>query len=307
METRTCSAKEFKGFIERNVNFSKGDAGRVLIIGGAEQYVGAAVLAGLGALRCGVDSVVIAAPETSARLMNAFSPDLVTVKLSGEDLSDDHLRELSRLSEHASVVLLGPGLGVSKQREEWLAKLLPLMRAPLVLDADATKQVKLVGLEQSVLFANKKEYEHLKETNNFMDEHVALSLGTNVLVIKGREDLVVTATGHCLVEGGHSRATVAGTGDVLSGIAAALYAQSKDLKRSALAACLVSKRVAERLADRKGFGFIASDFAEMLPDVLKELRIFRVTKHEPVPGSSLLKRLRKKQPAAPPEEPDGKA
>jgi len=294
METRTCSPKEFKGFIERNLNFSKGDAGRVLIIGGAEQYVGAAVLAGLGALRCGVDSVVIAAPETSARLMNAFSPDLVTIKLPGDDLNDDHLRELSRLSEHASVVLLGPGLGVSAQREQWIAKLLPLLHAPLVLDADATKQVKLAGLEQSILFANKREYEHLKETNSFSDEHVAPSLGTNVLVIKGREDFVMTATGHCLVQGGHPRATVAGTGDVLSGIAAALYAQSKDVRRSALAACTVAKHAAERLVERKGFGFIASDFAEVLPDVLKELRVFRVTKHEPTTSSSLLTRLRKK-------------
>lgn len=276
-----CNKKESKGLIERNIHFTKGDAGRVLIIGGAERYVGAAVLAGLGALRAGVDSVVIAAPETSARLMNAFSPDLVTVKLPGTDLHDEHLKVLRHLSETASVVLLGPGMGVSKEREAWLSRLVPMLDAPLVLDADATKQVKLVQIEAAILFANKREYEELKETNSFTDEHLAPSLGTNILVIKGREDLIISAEQTCHVDGGHSRATVAGTGDVLSGIAAALYAQSKEPYRAAVAASLIAKRAAERLGERLGFGFLASDLVEEIPLVMKELRIFRVTKHVP--------------------------
>ncbi|MBR9692771.1 NAD(P)H-hydrate dehydratase [Candidatus Woesearchaeota archaeon] len=287
-----CRKQDIKGLIERNVNFSKGDAGRVLIIGGAERYVGAAVLAGLAALRCGVDSVTIAAPETCARLMNAFSADLVTVKLPGEDLSDEHIGELSWLSENASVVLVGPGLGVSPEREALLAKLLPQMKAPMVLDADATKQVQLAGLEKTILFANKQEYEHLKETNGFTDEHVAPSLGTNVVVVKGRQDLILCSEGHSTVTGGHSRATVAGTGDVLAGIAAALYAQSKDIRGATLAACTVAKRAAVKLGEKHHFGFLASEFTSVLPDVLKELKVFRVTKHQTFKGS-LTDRFRK--------------
>ncbi len=276
--------KEVRGMIERNVNFSKGDAGRVLIIGGSERYVGAAVLSGLAALRAGVDSVVIAAPETSARLMNAFSPDIITVKLAGEDYGEEHLKELAALSENASVVLIGPGLGVSKRREEWLAKLIPLLRAPLVLDADATKQVKLASLEKSILFANRREYEALKEYNAFTDEHVAPSLGTNVLVIKGREDVIMSTEGTCTLSGGHSRATVAGTGDVLSGIAAALYAQSGDPGKSARAAAFIAKKAAETVGETLQFGFLASDMVAAVPKVMNELRIFRVTKYEPKPN-----------------------
>jgi len=288
--------KDLRGLIERNVHVSKGDAGRVLIIGGSERYIGSAVLAGLAALRAGVDSVVIAAPETSARLMNAFSPDLVTIKLEGEDLCDDHLQELAALAETATAVLVGPGLGVSDQRREWLARLLPLIHAPLVLDADATKQVKLAALERAILFANKNEYEQLKETNSFTDEHVLPSLGTNVLVIKGEDDLILCREGHRFVSGGHSRAIVVGTGDVLSGIAAALYAQCKEPHRAAQAACVVAKKAAAHLGERLHFGFLASDMVTTIPGVLRELRIFRVTKHAPRPtGKSFFERFKRKE------------
>ncbi len=267
--------RQLKGLITKARDASKGDAGRVLIIGGSERYVGAAVLAGLAALRCGVDSVLIAAPETSARLMNAFSPDLITVKLPGGDLNDEHNATLEHLSETASVVLLGPGLGVSEQRRAWLEKLIPRLRAPLVLDADATKQVRLVQLERAILFANRREYEELKATNSFTDEHAAASIGSNVLVIKGAEDVLLTAEKQWVVAGGHSRATVSGTGDVLSGIAAAFLAQTKQERDAAFAACTVAKRAAERLGKRLGFSFLASDLVAELPAVLRELKLFR--------------------------------
>ncbi len=280
-ECRPLKERDLKGLIERNVHAMKGDAGRILIVGGSDRYVGAAVLAALAALRCGVDSVIIAAPEGSARLMNAFSPDLVTVKLSGPDLNDTHLEEIARLAEHASVVLIGPGLGVSEQRKTWLAKLLPRIHVPIVLDADATKQVHLVSLEQTILFANPKEYEDLKETNTFTDASIAPALGTNVLVVKSKEDTIICTGGQRIVDGGHVRATVAGTGDVVSGIAAAFYAQVKEPRVAAQASCMVAKKAAEKLGEKLGFGFLASDMVAILPETLKELRLFRVTKHEP--------------------------
>lgn len=278
---RVLKEKELRGLIERNLYAAKGDAGRVLVIGGSERYIGAAVLAGLSALRSGVDSVVIAAPEMSARLMNAFSPDLVTVKLPGDDLGDEHIEELGRLAENATCVLIGPGMGVSEERRAWLDKLIPRINKPIVLDADATKQVRLIRLERSILFANGREYEELKETNHFTDDHVGPSLGTNILVIKGREDRIICADGSGLIEGGHPRATVAGTGDVLSGLAAGIYAQTQDPRVAAQAAAIIAKRCAEKLADKLSYGFLASDMVYLIPGMMKELRIFRETKYLP--------------------------
>ena len=65
---------------KRSKNSKKGDNGRVLIVGGSKYYIGAISLAGLAALRSGVDWVTIAAPEKVAWCVNSLSPDIVTVK-----------------------------------------------------------------------------------------------------------------------------------------------------------------------------------------------------------------------------------
>lgn len=269
--------KELRGMIERNVNFSKGDSGRILIIGATEQYVGSSVLAGLAALRAGADSVLIAAPEKAARLMNSYSPDLITAKLSGDDYTDEHLEKLGELSAKASVVLLGPGLGTSPRREEWLRKLLASLKAPAVIDADATKQVAIKQLEKAIILANKREYELFKERNK---EFV---LGTNIIVVKGKDDIIYEGEKEWLVIGGHAGATVAGTGDVLAGVTAALFAQTKDPGKAAKAACVILKKAAEHAGETHSFGFVASDLISLVPKVMNDLRVFRVTKYELTP------------------------
>jgi hydroxyethylthiazole kinase-like uncharacterized protein yjeF len=274
--------RDVKGIVERNIHTSKGDAGRLLIIGGSEKYVGSAVLAGLAALRSGVDSVMIAAPEKGARLMNAFSPDLMTIKLEGEHFYEGKVEELIELSKTASVVLIGPGIGVDKKTEAWLELLIPQLQAPVILDADATKQVSLSFLSKSILLGNKKEYALFREHNSIAGKEV-FDLDENIFVVKGKEDMVMAKEGDTLVTGGHPRATVAGTGDVLGGILGALYAQGVEPLTAAKAACFIAKQAAERLAEKKHFGFLASDMVEVIPTIMKELRVFRITKYERKP------------------------
>ena len=85
----------------------------------------------------------------------------------------------------------------------------------------------------------------------------------------------------CAVSGGHQRAAVAGTGDVVAGIAASIYAQTKEPMKSAKAACIVAKRAAESLSKQLHFGYTASDMIYATPQAMKELRVFRVTTYKP--------------------------
>ena len=62
----------------------KGEHGRDLVIGGSKDYIGAPALAGLAALRTGVDLGVVAAPEPVAWTINNYSPDLITRKFEGD-------------------------------------------------------------------------------------------------------------------------------------------------------------------------------------------------------------------------------
>ena len=65
---------------KRGLTSYKGENGRVLVIGGSKDYVGAPGLVGMAALRTGVDLVTIAAPEKAAWVINSYSPDLIVAE-----------------------------------------------------------------------------------------------------------------------------------------------------------------------------------------------------------------------------------
>mgnify|MGYP001566126186 CR=1 FL=1 len=74
----------------RSSSSRKGDNGYVLAVGGSRNYAGAITLAGLAALRSGCDLVKIIAPEKAAWAINAYSPDLVTMKLKDKNFNLNH-------------------------------------------------------------------------------------------------------------------------------------------------------------------------------------------------------------------------
>jgi hypothetical protein len=67
---------------------------------------------------------------------------------------------------------------------------------------------------------------------------------------------------------------------VLSGLAAALYAQTGEQLKSAYAACTIAKKCATILGEQQQFCFLASDVVQTIPLVMRDLRVFRVTKYE---------------------------
>ena len=80
-----CNSKTLKKINQkRDKNSTKGDFGKILIIGGSQDYVGAPELAAnaaLSILRSGSDWVTVAAPEKVAWAINTISPDIITKKI----------------------------------------------------------------------------------------------------------------------------------------------------------------------------------------------------------------------------------
>lgn len=267
-------ARDVKGIIERNIHFSKGDAGRVLLVGSEPRYAGALVLAAMAALRSGVDSVRVIAPEPTATILKQY-PDLVSLSLPGTTLAERHVATIKKQAETASVLLIGPGLGIGKA--EWLNALLDGMQTPVVLDADATKEADISRLTRSIILANGRESAVLPKEP-----------GENTFIIKGMIDYI-RASQEFSVPGGHPRATVNGTGDVLAGVVAGIRAQACEPVVAAKAGCFILKRAEEAAANSLYFGFLASDLLTIIPRVMNEHRLFRVTKHQPSEMKKALK------------------
>ena len=262
----------------RKKSSHKGDNGSVLVVGGSSEYVGAVALAGIAALRSGADIVRVVSPEKVAWAVNALSPDLITHKLDCRSFSVKNVAEIVRLSKDHDVVLVGNGIVDS---EKFIKKLVKKVKKPLVLDAAALRAVSLKDVKNSVLTPHPDELLSLLK-NSGLERILAVKnhalmvrklqgiIGSNVLLVKGKADMIISKDRFVLNHTGNEAMTKGGTGDVLAGICAGFLAQSKDLVKSASAAAWINGHVGDLLAKRKhGPVFLASDMVEELRRIIK--------------------------------------
>ncbi|MBW2988486.1 NAD(P)H-hydrate dehydratase [Candidatus Woesearchaeota archaeon] len=259
----------------------KGDNGRVLVIGGSRDFVGAVYLAGMASLRSGADVVIVAAPEDVAFAINAMTPDLVTVKLPGDYLTLAHYTQLTKLAKGFDVMLFGNGMGLEPGTME-LCRRLALIPMFKVIDADALKAISLQGITGAVLTPHLREFQELfrNTTQSVLTttEHEAAAtqsykelrayLSKNVIVLKGRVDYVLSSQGLFYNKLGNPRMRVAGTGDILAGVIAGLLAQTKSLMESVGIGLPAVCRAATQLYSEMRGGYTASDILMRLPKAI---------------------------------------
>ena len=261
----------------------KGDFGRLLVIGGSETFSGAPTLVAQAALRTGVDLAYVAAPEKTARAISSLSPDLITIKLTGDHLNPDNLNQLKPYIEACDAVAVGPGLGLhdeTKKSVKLIVDAVERLGKALVLDADGLKA--FAGFKRklkvpSVLTPHAGEYSILagKKLPGILDRKVAdvqkTSAGLNaVVLLKGRVDIVSDGKRFKLNFTGNPGMTVGGTGDVLTGVVGAFLAQRTDPYDAAVAGAFVNGAAGDFLFQEKGAHMVASDLITWIPHVLND-------------------------------------
>ncbi|RMD57527.1 NAD(P)H-hydrate dehydratase [Candidatus Woesearchaeota archaeon] len=266
---------EIKRLMGRRASSHKGENGRVLVVGGSQDYSGTLVLVGVAALRAGADIVTIAAPQRVAWAVNACSPDLITKKLTGKYLVPRHISDVKKLLPKFDVLEYGNGIGMHAKTWKFSKRLAEEARGmKKVIDADGIKQLSFSQLDRAIitphevelfLFLKNSGLEEIYEEKNKERRAKLLQLhvGDNVLLIKGPTDYVISRSKIARVRGGNPGLTKAGTGDVLAGLCAGFYAQSGDAFSSARAASVLNKRIGDLLLKKKrGYSFIASDILD---------------------------------------------
>lgn len=247
---------------KRKPTSHKGENGRVLIVGGSPRYIGAPALAGLAALRSGTDLVTIAAPEKVAWAINCLSPDLITYKAKGTRFTVRHASEITNLANTMDAALIGNGIGM--RAVPFIRKVVPLIKIPLVLDADALKAVK--GVKNCVLTPHKREFEiysgqKLKGTLKEEIKQVMEASGSNVILFKGKTDIIATSQKYKLNHTGNPGMTKGGTGDTLAGFCVGFIAQGMRMFEAACLAAEINGKIADNLARKYGYSYLASEIA----------------------------------------------
>ncbi len=264
----------------REATAHKGDFGRLLVIGGSSVFSGAPTLVSLAALRTGVDIAYTASPEKTAYEISSLSPDLITLKLSGNNLNPDNVVELEPYLATVDAVAMGPGLGMNGETIEFVKRFVDLVEKagkPLLLDADGLKafaKFKRPLKVPLVLTPHAGEYAILtgEKLPEDLEDKVAVIQKTAkqfnaVLLVKGKIDIVCSPNRTKLNFTGNAGMTVGGTGDVLSGIVGGLLAQKADAFEAAVAGAFVNGACGDFVASDIGFHMVATDILERIPRV----------------------------------------
>jgi NAD(P)H-hydrate epimerase len=284
---RCISKKDIK-LPKRKKDSKKGDNGRVLIIGGSSDYVGAVALAGLAALRSGVDWVTIAAPEKVGWAINALTHDLVVKKYKGDDFCASRAKDILKFEKSFDVVLIGNGIGM--HAGSFVKKYVKESKKLKVIDADGIKSSSIDIVKNSILTPHNKELgiflsnskikkNIIKKIINERDiqkkaflikNNFKKLLGkNNIILLKGKIDAIISKNKIKYNRTGNAGMTKAGTGDVLAGLCVGFLAQTKDLFQSAVNAAYYNGLIGDiLLKKKKGFTYLASDMVGEIKRVL---------------------------------------
>ena len=232
----------------READDNKGRHGHVLLFGGAHGKAGAPSMASLAALRAGAGLVTAAVADSILNTVARIAPELMTIPLreseSGElDTSNFEPEALQRLLEKKTVIAAGPGLGQEPGAERLVLSLLEQASGPMVLDADALNVLskhmdKLVARPDPagcplVLTPHPGEMARLAGLTipevQARREPLAREFAQKyqlTLVLKGWRTLIAHPDGSLAINTtGNPGLAKGGSGDMLTGIVAALVAQ----------------------------------------------------------------------------------
>jgi len=274
---------------KRDEKSHKGDNGLVLIVGGSEDFVGAVTLAGLAALRSGCDLVKIIAPAKVAWAINAYSPDLVTIKLKYKYFNPSNFNFIKKQMEKFDVLLIGNGIGLKNETKQFCRKTIKSIKKFKVIDADGIKAISMNDCENSIITPHAKELEYfltnskiikpiINKTNNEKNIIKKSQLikkitqkflnKNNLILLKGKIDIIISKNKIFYNKTGNAGMTKGGTGDVLAGLCAGFLAQGKDLLQSAVNAAYFNGLIGDiLLKKKKGFTYLASDMVEEIKRV----------------------------------------
>ena len=225
--------------LKRAPSEHKGNAGKVLLVGGAPGMAGALLLSGSAALHLGAGWTILEMLDPTAAHAMPEQAELM-VRLASFNAQE----QLEATAP--DVIAIGPGLGFSALARDWLVASLHYPNVPVVIDADALNliadtpeyldllmQRNQVYPGMSVLTPHPGEAAHLLNTTSDVvqaNRLAALSdlirLTNSIVVLKGQHTLIASPLNAAMqCQQGNPGMAVGGMGDVLTGSIAAIAAQ----------------------------------------------------------------------------------
>ncbi len=296
---RWSDPSEFAGLpLVRKSDGHKGLYGNILIVAGSTGKSGAAVMSGSAALWSGAGLVTVATPDVVLPIVAAAHPEYMTEPLAatkdGTIARSNLSKRFAAIAKGRTVLAIGPGLGQNKGTQEFIRSVVTTTELPTILDADglnafAGRAGKLRKRKSEFLAITPHPGEMARLLGSSVKDVEADRVKTATdaakrwnahVILKGGHTIVAAPDGRFLVNAtGNAGLSKGGSGDVLTGVLAAITGQFKTddwLRTLALAVYLhgAAADVVARGTDLSGM--VATDVARSVPrarlELLRELQ-----------------------------------
>jgi len=283
---------DIKGLFRKRKNFAnKGDYGYIALVGGSVPYSGAIRLADMAntAMCTGAGVVKLAVPESICAVTMPHILESTLYPLAEKDgyiLFDS--AQIDGLIKNVKTVAFGMGIGNTEETQKTLEYILEKYEGILVVDADGLNALAKVDQDTRKAFVGKLVVTpHLKEfsglTKKTIDEILQNPIvyaeeyakeENCIVLLKGPTTIITDGETTYLTDRGCGGMATAGSGDVLSGIMAAVcgYSGNENLLLAVVAAAYINGAAGEKAQEHFGsISMTAKDTASFIKEVVMEL------------------------------------
>ncbi len=283
---------------ERPANSHKNDYGHVLIVAGSTGRTGAALMAAQACLRSGAGLVTLGVPESLASVFQSRAAEEMILPLPDKGngvLSAESVEAILEFaSGRADVVAIGPGIGVSADTRRIMQELITGSAVPMLIDADGINAISgnariLENAKSPVILTphigemarllRRKNSESSVDRAAIESDRIPVALSFSgktgtYLVLKGAPTVIADPGGKAFINTtGNPGMATAGSGDVLTGIIAALLGQVSDPLEASILGAYLHGLAGDFAASEKGMhSMIATDIVAHLPNAFKALK-----------------------------------
>lgn len=286
LNLNVITAHDFASMVApRAVESNKGNYGHVLVVGGSLRKTGSVAMAGMSALRAGAGLATVATAKSVLPTVAGFHPELMTEALDETregTIAVGATARLVILAKGKSVLAIGPGISRNFETAELVRTLAANSEIPVVLDADGLNAFENRTEELSgkgrvlVITPHPGEMARLAGCSTADVQKDRLGIARKfahdhelIVVLKGNRTLVVRPDGEAWVNTtGNPGMSTGGTGDILTGMVAAMIAQNpKDVLAAVCAAVHLHGLAGDVMREIVGeHSMVATDLLRGLPD-----------------------------------------
>ena len=279
-----------KALVPRPLDSDKGDYGRIFILAGSQGMSGACYLTAQAALRSGAGLVTVGVPKSlviplarrfTEAMMRGFS------ETKSGTLSERAFLTVMKFVETQDVLAIGPGLSRNHETQRFIRRVVTHSPKPMVIDADGLNAFKgradlLKRLEApAILTPHPGEFVRLfgdpVPQGDQERKKRALEIARDyqvIVVLKGHHTVVASPDGRSYInQTGNPGMATGGSGDVLTGVVAALLGQKKvNAFQAACFGVFVHGLAGDLAARDKGkISLIAGDILGALPRAFQKV------------------------------------